>query len=296
MKRTILAAVVVLVGVPAWATAQEAVTLKLPSPAKGDVQRVHFCGQQLVRMLSLDALGNDINERSGTVGTLVIYTDEFLDVDKDRATRFRRHFDALTETVNDADPVKLPWHGLTAVVDQREGKCHISADGGDQLPGLLADQLEALLKTTRDKMAMLTAFNPLPDRPVKVGDSWNIDVTELIRACETKHNCKMNGATAVGTLREVSPGPKGRRAKVEVNIRIPLTRISANGRELELNADSGTSLESILEFALDGDSFSASNSRFHFLAAGTGPEADGTSTRMRVESTVDLRENRAAKN
>ena len=56
---------------------------------------------------------------------------------------------------------------------------------------------------------------------------------------------------------------------------------------------SGTTLDATYDFALaEGDSHFQSAMKLHFLAAGTNPENDGTATRLRMEMTVELKEQR----
>ena len=100
-------------------------------------------------------------------------------------------------------------------------------------------------------------------------------------------------ATGVGTLKEVHQGPKGPCAKVEVHIRVPLRTIKNGEHNLDLSEGSGSTLDAVYDFALDGnDSHYAAAMQMKFLATGSNPESDGTQSRVRIELGIELREQR----
>ena len=106
----------------------------------------------------------------------------------------------------------------------------------------------------------------------------------------------MTGAKGVGTLKQIYDEPSGKRAKVEVRVHIPLKTLRSGTKQIELKEGSGTTLESVYNFACDGkDSYYASTGRLTFLVAGSAVEPDGTTSRLYLETTVDLIEGRARK-
>jgi hypothetical protein len=261
----------------------------MPPRSKGEQRTVSFDMQQAVRMLRLDTFGSDLAEQTHRSAAKLVYRDEVLEVDKGEVTQYRRRFETATETVNDSNVVVLPLHGKTIVVDRRSGKPQITWEDGNPVTGSLIDAI----KEGKDMIGNMASFEPLPDHPVKVGDSWNIDVSAIVKECEAKHGCKLTGATGIGTLKEINQSAAGPRAKVEVRIRVPLRTIQGSEHELDLSDGSGTTLDAIYEFALGNhDNFYASAMQMKFLATGTNPESNGTSTRLRIELTVDLKEQR----
>jgi hypothetical protein len=247
--------------------------------------------RQSFRLLRLDTLGNDLSNRRTNMASALAYADEILDVDKGEITRYRRRFETATETLDDASPTELSVHGKTALVDMQGGKRQISWEGSEPISDSLTQHLEEAFKSGKDKLAGLASFEPLPDRPVKVGESWNIDVTAMVKQCETKHGCKLTGATGLGTLREVYQGAKGPCAKVDVRISIPLRTIKNGNRLIDLNEGSGSTLEATYDFALaNSDSHFASTMCLNFQAAGSNAEVDGTTTRIRLEATIEAKE------
>ena len=90
--------------------------------------------------------------------------------------------------------------------------------------------------------------------------------------------------------------PDVARPKVEVRVSIPLKTLRSGAKQIDLKDGSGTTLESVYDFACDGKaSYYASTGRLTFLAAGSAPEPDGTTSRLHLEMTVDMLERRAQK-
>ncbi len=290
--RSTLSALVLLI--PSLATAQETYTLKTPPFAVGQTHRVSMSVVQTTGTIRLDPFGGQIKDRTSTFASQLTYLDQFLDVDKDKVARFRRKFENATETVNDSNPTQLAIHGKTVLVDHRGGARQVDwEDGRPSSDGVTGD-MENALRDGKDKLACLASFEPLPGRPVRVGESWDIDISAIVKDCEAKHGCKLTGATGKGTLKQIYQGAKGPCARVEVNIHVPLSTVNNGDKQMQLNEGSGTFLNAVYDFALGGEEVAyASAMQLHFLAAGSSPEADGTATRIRIDLTVDLKENRS---
>ncbi|HYV34653.1 MAG TPA: hypothetical protein VE988_03050 [Gemmataceae bacterium] len=283
----------VLLTIPAFANAQDTFTLKMPPQAKGDVHRVSIDMRDSTRVLRIDMFGNEFKRHITSAASLLSYADECLAVDNGTVTSFRRHIESAAQIVNEGDPIFLAVHGKTVRVDQQNGTRQLTWEDAPARPDTFTEQLEQELKDGKDKKAAIASFDPLPGQAVKVGESWNIDVSAIVKDCEAKHGCKLTGATGTGTLKEVYQGAKGQCAKVEVHIKVPLTTLKAGETVIELKDDSGTSLDGIYDFALTaGDSHYQSVMRLNFQAVGTTAERDGTSARLQIETAVELKEQR----
>jgi hypothetical protein len=282
-----------LLAFPAVAFAQETFVLKLPPQGKGDVHRVSVDMEQTIGMQRLDTFGAALNDRTNNQISRLAYVDEFLDADKGEITRFRRRFESAIESANSAQPTFLPIHGKTLLVDRRNATPQVTWEDGKPITDGVAATLEDALKEGKDKLGAMASFEPLPGRPVTVGDSWNIDVSAIVKDCEDKNGCKLTGATGVGILRQIYPGAKGPCAKVEVKIRVPLHTIKNGDVVLALSDDSGSVLEAVYDFALGGtDSWYESTMHMTFKATGKNLERDGSTSRLRVDLAIDMKEQR----
>jgi hypothetical protein len=281
MKRAL--ALMLLLAVPCRVTAQENYTLQLPAAAKGDVSRVELSMRQSFRLLKLDALNNEIRNDTNLASSSLCYVDTILDQAGGQTTRLRRTFERAVQTVNDSNPVTMACHGKTVLVEMNDGKAQVTWEGGEQVPSAFAQQMEALLKV-----------DPLPKLPVKAGESWKVDIAGLVRDCEAKHGCDVTGATGSATLEKVEKRDGSLFAVMVVKVHVPLKRIVQGDKRITLQDGCGMTWESTYTFCIDGSStaFSTRN-HFSFLTAGTAPEHNGLSTRLRLETDVDLMETRA---
>ena len=199
-----------LLAFPTLAFAQETYDLKLPPQGKGDVHRVSVDMEQTIGMQRLDTFGAAFNDRTSSQASRLAYVDEYLDADKDEITRFRRRFEIATESTDAAPPSFLAIHGKTVLVDRRTGTPQVNWEDGKPIGDGVAATLEDALKEGKEKLGAMASFEPLPGRAVKVGESWNIDISAIVKDCEDKHGCKLTGATGVGRLRQVYPAPRDR--------------------------------------------------------------------------------------
>jgi hypothetical protein len=283
----------VLAMFPLAACAQDTYNLKLPLAAKGDVSRVEFSMRQSFRLLKLDAFGNEFRNDSNDAGAGLIYVDTILDQSDQKTTRFRRHFERAVQTVDTSDPVPMACHDKTILVEVKDGKTQVMWEGGQMVPDSFAQQMEAILKGSKENFAALTKVDPLPKAPVKVGESWTIDIRDLVRECEAKHGCEVTDPSGTAVLEKVEKREGHLMAVMVVKVQVPLKCITQGDKRIALNNGSGMTWESTYEFCVDSSTTAfKTHNRFHFLTSGTAPERNGLSTRLRLETDVELSETR----
>jgi hypothetical protein len=275
------------------AIAQEAYRLQLPAPAKGDVSRVVLSSRQSLRFLKLDAFGNEIRNDTTDSSANLTYTDTVLDQHDQKTTRFRRQFERAAQSVNNCDPVPMACEGKTVLIDTRDGKTQVTWEGGEVVSDSFVQQMEAAINNGKAQFAALSKVDPLPQWPVKEGETWSVDIANLIRDCESKHGCSITGATGTAKLEKVEKRGNSRFAVLSVRVHVPLKSIDQGDKHIALQEDSGMTWESTYDFCFDGTSTSfATTNRFSFLTAGRTPEHNGLSTRLRLETEVELSETR----
>jgi hypothetical protein len=292
MRRAIVLAI--LFAAPVSASAQEYYTLKLPLAATGDISRVEFSMRQSFRMLKLDAFSNEIRNDSSDGSTGLTYIDTILEQVDGKTTRLRREFERAVQSVDAGELVAMTCQGKTVMVEVKDGKTQVSWEGGNMVPDSFAQQMEAVLKGSKENLATLSKVDPLPKLQVKVGDSWTVDIAALIAECEAKHGCEVAGASGKASLEKVEKRDGKLFAVMVVKVQVPLKCITRGDKRISLNDESGMTWESTYNFCIDGSSTAfQTRNRFHFLTAGTAPEHSGLSTRLRLETEVELNETRA---
>jgi hypothetical protein len=291
MKRALILAV--LLAIPRGAHAQDSYTLKLPAAAKGDVNRVAFSMRQSFGLIKLDVFGNEIRNDNNDATSALTYVDTILDQAGGQTTRFRRQFERAVQTVNGCQPIPMLCDGKTVLVEVKDGKTQATWEGGEMVPDSFAHQMELILKGSRDSFASFCKVDPLPSLPVKVGETWTVNIAKLVNDCEAKHGCEIKGASGSATLQKVEKRGASLFAVMSVKVQVPLTCIVQGDKRISLNDGCGMTWESTYDFCVDGTSTGfATRNHFHFLTAGTAPEHHGLSTRLRLETDVDLSESR----
>jgi hypothetical protein len=153
--------------------------------------------------------------------------------------------------------------------------------------------MELILKGSRENFASFCKVDPLPSLPVKVGETWTVNIANLVSECEAKHGCEVKGASGSATLLNVEKRGTSLFAVMSVKVHVPLTCIVQGDKRISLHDGCGMTWESTYDFCIDGTSTGfATRNHFHFLTAGTAPEHHGLSTRLRLETDVDLTESR----
>jgi hypothetical protein len=292
MKRALVLAV--LLSIPTAARSQESYSLKLPVAAKGDVSRVEFSIRQSFRLMKLDAFNNEIRSDVNDATSGLTYVDTILDQVGGQTTRFRRQFERAVQTVDGSDSIPMFCHGKTVLVEVKDGKTQVTWEGGDAVPDSFARQMEQVLKGSRENFAAFSKVDPLPALPVKVGDTWTVDISNLVSDCESKHGCEVKGASGSATLQKVETRGSSHFAVMTVKVHVPLKCIVQGEKRITLQEGCGMTWESTYDFCIDGTSSAfVTRNHFHFLTAGLAPEHHGLSTRLRLETDVDLNESRS---
>jgi hypothetical protein len=291
MRRALI--LTILLAVPTAATAQEGYTLKLPAAAKGNVSRVEFSFRQSFNLIKLDAFSNEIRNDTNDASSGLTYVDTILDQVNGQTTRFRRQIERAVQTVNGSDPIPMLCHGKTVLVEAKDGKTQVTWEGGESVPDNFARQMELILKGSKENFAVMSKIDPLPSLPVKVGETWTINISNLVSECEAKHGCEVKGASGSATLQKVEKRGGSLFAVMVVKVHVPLRCIVQGEKQITLTDGCGMTWESTYDFCIDGtQSAFATRNHFQFLTAGLAPEHHGLATRLRLEMEVDLRETR----
>jgi hypothetical protein len=294
MVRRYLTALALALALPAWAAAQPAYTLKIPEPATNDVNRVDCNVSQAFGLSKYDAFGKQYHDESTYTGSRLIYNDTILETVAGKITRFRRQFEVAQQSVRDDPAMVMACQGKTIIVENRDDKIALTWENGQPPPDGFVRQVEALLKGNKEQMGAFARVDPLPNGAVKAGDSWDIDIGALVRECQEKHGCEIKGAAAKAKLVAVEKRDIGTFAVVKVHVFVPLERIQRGERVLKLTSDSGMTWDATYDFCCDGTcSAFKSENHFRFMTTGNTPESSGLSTRVRLDTQIDLIESRS---
>jgi hypothetical protein len=176
----LLLAVGGLIGTPARAWAEDAYTIKMKENGKGDTLSVdnRETEETKVKVEGPDGKALENKEEKKTITEA--YRETILekpDADK-RATRLRRHYTRARVQTGGTERI-LPYEGKTVLIEKKGGKYHFTVEGGQELTGKDAEQLDKeFAKQDAGGHRLEQAF--LPMKAVRVNETWKIDPGPLL--------------------------------------------------------------------------------------------------------------------
>jgi hypothetical protein len=177
------AAVAGFVACPALA-AEETYTIKIKRDMPGETSQTQNQGTEQNHTTVLDGDGNKLNEQKTDRIKTESYRETILEKPdpKKKATRLRRRYEKA-EVTSDGKTTPLPYQGKTLLIEKKQGQFHFRVEGGDELTGKDAQELNKEFNDKEDE-----DFDPeqvlLPKKPVKAGETWKVEPSWLIKSFE----------------------------------------------------------------------------------------------------------------
>lgn len=228
-------------------------TLKPCEHKEGDVYRV-----TRTQMADADATATANFRRATNKGLSkekVVFTDEVLaKPDGGRITRLRRTYEVIERTSLKGTALKSALVGKTVEIDWSEAKPQYEVNGQ---PPTADQKIELDAEFDGERKDKHHNANMLPDRPVKVGETWAIDKSNFADSLLDIEGVKFeaNHARISGKLVSMTQLGATPRATVQFTFRVPIAEFSPPGSNA-LRADDVSSLTATftVEFCADGSS------------------------------------------
>ena len=99
-----------------------------------------------------------------------------------KATKLRREYTKAVVKVG-KNETTLPYQGKTVLIEKKDGKYHFQIEGGEELTGKDAELLNKSFNASGEEDVneqLEKVF--LPQKPVKVDETWKIDPDALVKA------------------------------------------------------------------------------------------------------------------
>lgn len=251
MVRRLLAAVCAVgLGLGGATAADEAITIKMKKPGKGEVVKESKTDSTTVTVTAV-ANGMDIKQEFKDTSTFA-YTEEVLDRPDGakRATKLKRTYEKA-EGQDKGQAADYQLAGKTVVIEKGKDKYTFGIDG-KPLTGQAADKLDKEFNKKKSDTEMEDVV--LPKKPVKVGDSWDIDAKQLVEAF-AEDGMELDTKKVKGTGKLVKVYDKGgcKNGVMEITIELPLLKMATGpGDAKALTAGSFMKLEMTADGCIDG--------------------------------------------
>ena len=201
------------------AGAQEAITIKIAAPRPGDRSKVTLEDKTVTK--TVFTVGGNEQSKDEVKTRSLVYVDEIIEnpMNTKRPTKLKRTFEKAV-IAKDGQKLNLPVEGKSVLIDKKGEKYSFTVDGkgvtGDTLR-ILEDEFNRSGRgEVRDIM--------FPKKPVKPGESWQVDGKELAKTMGEQGPTFAEGAIrAQGTL--VKAYKKGGKqfGVIEFDFAAPLT-------------------------------------------------------------------------
>ena len=229
------------------------VTLKLKKPGPGDVTR-ETKTETNASKVAISFMGMTQNQEENTV-TKTVFTEEVLEkpAGGKRPTKVKRVYETGERTKN-GEKEDLGLAGKTVLVEKAGDGYKITVDGQEPT-GTAA----AILRKEFRKEKQVSDEHFLPARPVKVGDTWKIDVGPLAK--DAAGELDVDADKSSGTAKLVKVYDKGghKYGVIEVTLDLAVNKLGGGGgQEIELKAGSKMTATATMDIAIDGSAVSGS--------------------------------------
>jgi hypothetical protein len=245
-----------LVAGPAWGQGDKAYTIKIKKLGKGQSERVEKAEQSTQAVKVMDNNGNLIEEKEEKKARDFVYVETVLEQKgSQKATKLTRKYEKAVETKEGKDTT-LPFQGKTVLIEKKGDKYEFRVEGGEELTGEAAEALnkEFNKKGQLDDATLVKLL--LPDRAVKVGESWQIDSKVIEKAFGEGAELELAPGKTAATGKLVRAYKKGGRqyGVITLHLRLMPKSVSQKGNKIPLQPNSQMTLEMTVDTCIDGSS------------------------------------------
>src|SRR5262245_25048219 len=223
--------------------AEETITLKLKKPDKGDVVKET---KTVTETVKVTVMGQEQNQESVTK---LVYTEEVLEkpAGAKRPTKLKRVYESA-EINKQGEKQDLGLVGKTVLVEKAGDGYKVTVDG--QEPAVAA---AVVLKKEFRKEKEVTDEHFVPKTPVKVGDTWKIDMAPLAK--DSAGELEMDADKSSGTAKLIKLYDKGghKFGTIELTLDLAGNKIGEEGgQSIELKAGSKLTATAVMDVCIDG--------------------------------------------
>jgi hypothetical protein len=271
-----------LLCLPAALSAQEAYSIKLRDPAKGDALQVNRTEDTQSQSKVVDAAGKPLVEKEEKGSKISVYRETILDKPEGRArpTRLKRVYEkARTQTGDKTEP--LPYEGKTVLIEKKEGKYTFQIEGGEEIKGRDARVLDEEFNKQDDDFDLQKAI--LPKADVGKDEEWKIDMAPITTAFAKNAKMQIDAAKAHGTgkLVKVYQKEDARFGVLQFHLELPVKELGDGKEKIALDEGASWVMDITVDGCIDGSRTDGTmKASFKISASGGVPLPDGQSAKL----------------
>jgi hypothetical protein len=238
---------VLSLGVGGAIAADEAIMIKIKKRSKGEMVKET---KTEVTKYSVAVMAGEmnINQEGRDTGTFV-FTDEVIEQadGAKRPTKLKRIYDKA-EGQERGTAVEYQLAGKTVVIEKGKDKYTFAIDG-KPVTGSAAEKLD---KEFNKKSDLEVEDVMLPKKPVKVGDTWELDGKQLAEVFGDEMELDIKKVKGSGKLVKVYDKDGRKNGVIEMTLELPIVKMIGKGEEKAMGAGSFMKMELTMDGCIDG--------------------------------------------
>jgi hypothetical protein len=260
----------------AWTQEKDSLTLKLKDSVQGDTIQVEKKSTERSSVKFTDSQGNNLQNKEENKTQHLVYRETVLQkqAGERKPRKLQRHYDKAEVKIGD-DTRKLPYDGKTVLIEKKGGSYGFQIEGGDELTGKEAEELDHEFNKQGDAPA---DFNKLmlPKKPVRVGESWSFDMKALIRDLEKSAPMEFDAASAKGSAKLIKAyQQEGRQfGIVEYRLEFPMKAFKMEGQKAPIDEGAVMVITARVDGCIDG-TLNSNTARLRMLMKGRAQVSQG---------------------
>jgi hypothetical protein len=253
MKRSFgFAAVAALFMSAGLFAADDAFPIKTRDIAQGDVYQIQKTETTTIKTKVSDAAGKELQNVTQKVVESATYKETILKCEpKKSPTLIERKYEKAQLTTDDKK-TDLPYQGKTVVIEKKDGKFRFTVDGKELPEADAAVLAKEFAKQSDDQTEIEKAI--LPKNPVKLNDSWKVDMAPLVKDAAKGGDMELDAARCKGTGTLLKAYKKDNKQYGEMKVVLTLGIKSLGKGEEKITAKDGAvaTMELHLDACIDG--------------------------------------------
>jgi hypothetical protein len=235
-------------------------TIKVKEAGKGETVLVELTEAFTNATKIVDGGDKALLDRADKGAVTATYKETILEQEgKKRPTKLRREYDKAQVQAG-GKTVDLPYHGKAVLIEkQKDNRYHFRIENGNELAGPDSEALEREFNTGGvgdDKFDLEKHL--LPKAPVRLNDTWKIDMEALAKDFTSNTSMEVDLAKASGTgqLKKVFDKDGKSFGELHILVNMPLKSVPGGPGmpKVPLKDGSKASIDVTLNLCIDGTS------------------------------------------
>jgi hypothetical protein len=229
--------------------AGDAITIDLKQRGEGETVLVERTMTTVNGVKQFDSDGKATADESKKTVLTLVYRETYLAREGKKApTRIRQEYEKATLSGGD-QPLDLPFHGKTVLIEKKDGDYHYTFDGGKEL----TDEEAECIDFTPQEAGKAQGERRLPASAVAVKDSWQIDMKPYVARAEGgPFVLDEPKASGTGVLQKTYSKEGRQFGVIHTHQVMPLKAVKGRFSQTPLQDGSKVEVEEDMDLCIDG--------------------------------------------